>query len=395
MLGRFIFLFIALRTTNQTQQTRARSWQQFESNLPKGWNVEPVSVGETENNTQVEDWFEVFKILVELSGIDKTWQEVLKELWVEIYQKDWEDVFYHEWEWFVEWKRLCFIFLKKYYDWRYAFIKMGDREIYGRVRLLAGIYKMPTARWILTMPALQVEPRNWNDVRCFFPMKALLNDNEWNLFNTFSVCYQGEDMRDWLEKQIIQLLTQLVMTWQPKSIIETNNVYERIEQLCKDSWVVKKVEIQNNKLTLGFDWRLATDNSEVYGALVLPPVELIIDLQRWNIRWNWQYHPHVLSDNSLCLGWELKNLVDKCLQQKDLYGLVSWIIQFANSWTSNDADNCEREPQRCIKRYVDEYNPPLEEVHISKEDLKGTMECKFSYGDLPYWFQQFLSFNQE
>ena len=77
MADLFLFYIIAVRTRNGNA---VRSWQQFESNLPKGWHIEPTSVGVEKNDTELGDWFEAFKVLLELSWIEKPIEEIYQEL---------------------------------------------------------------------------------------------------------------------------------------------------------------------------------------------------------------------------------------------------------------------------------------------------------------------------
>ena len=370
---------------NGTQQ-RVRTRTQFESNLPKGWQVEPVPVMVEQNDRIVDDPYDVFKALVELSGIGKTPEQLLRELDIQKLTDD-------EWnvKWFanrtmswLEWIDLAYRFLVAYYDNHYAFIKMGDREIYGQCRVEnRGHYKMPTRLWTLVMPYVYIRTSNEN-VECFFPIKALLTWNEQGLFSMYRQCWALVNERDQLEKQILADLVKLSTVKAPQTVIESNKVFADIEQVCQNAWTIKSITIVDNRLYLHFDWRIATDNDGQENWYALPPFELSIDLNNGTVRWNNEYHPHIMSDLSLCMGWTLRDLAQQCVRNKDLYTLVCWMIQFGNSWTSTDVSGWSRHPSNCVKRWISngDVAQQLDEIsHLPHEMIQAiwhTLNRKFN-----------------
>lgn len=361
---------------NPNWQQTARTRAQFESNLPKGWTIEPVSVGVEQNDTVIEDWFEVFKILVELSEIGKTPEEVMSELWVRPYKDENGEFVFVKWDEAFDGFMLCYQFLCRFYNNKRAFIKVGDREIYWVVRVDMRKFRMKTSKGILVMPAVSVESSWTEKSSIFFPMKALLEDWEQGLINLYNWYRVPTNERDEIEKQIMALLEKLAMTSWPKTILETNKIWEEIENLCKNAWTIKKVDVANWKLTLYFNWRLATDTDWNEEPKVLPPFNLVIDLGNFTVRGQERRHPHALGWNSLCMWATLTDLVQNCVRNRDLCSLVAWMIQFWNSWTSSDVWTWDRHPAECIIRYVNSngWNEwELEGTWITRENIANTI----------------------
>ena len=111
--------------------------------------------------------------------------------------------------------------------------------------------------------------------------------------------------------------------------------------------------------------------------MVLPPLEIIIDLRNLTVRGNRCYHPHVMWDYWLCMGWTLTDLVQKCIRERDLKTLVGGMIDFGNSWTSSDAEDSDRHPASCIKRYYDSNDIDWSTVPVNRMDILHTLECRW------------------
>ena len=103
---------------------------QFESSLPKG-KVEPVSVEVKQNDTVVEG-FPVFEKLVKLATADRNVDDVLSDLGVErITTQSGEELYWDRADnAMLDWFDLCYRFLCRNYRRRWAYVKVGDREIY-------------------------------------------------------------------------------------------------------------------------------------------------------------------------------------------------------------------------------------------------------------------------
>jgi len=371
------YLFAAVRVNGQQV---ARSWTQFESQLPQ-WKIEPVSVEVKENDTELEG-YPVFEKLVKLSGIDSTPEEVIKDLWFEKFTNSlWELKFWSEGDRLLEdWFWLCLRFLQRNYHRRRAYVKVGDREIYWLVSVGWRRFHMKTPEWTLIMPSMCIADTFTGENKyVFFPMSALLKEEEQALFELYKTTRPSSDTSQ-LEMQIMSLLEKLTMARSQKpTISETNNVFSDIEEMCRASWTIKRLSVVDWRLVLEFDWRKVIDTDHSYGPMVLPPCKLLIDLRNYTVRWEWRYHPHIMGDNSLCMGWTLTDLVQKCITNRDLKTLVGWMIDFGNSWTSSDAMGCDRCPAGRIERYYENEWINWENIPIDLHDIARTFEdCSYS-----------------
>lgn len=369
----------------QDERPKARTRRELESNLPKGWTIEPVSVEVKENDTLVEDPVEVFKALVELSWIEKSVPEVLKELDIKKRKdEDWNERRFRE-DCLMNEEYMPFHFLMRYYNNKYAFIKQGERTIYWYVAVTNAKFKMKTSKGILTMPCVSIQDDRGNKTYAFFPMKALLASQEQWLVNVYNNSYSSVRERDEVEKQILSLIAKLPTCVEPKSVLETNEIWEKIEEVCKENGDVKRVNVGNWSLTIEFDWRYVSDTDWEYGLKVLPPFAIKIDLRSFNITGQAKKHPHCLNDGSLCLWDELTQLAQDCIRDKSLLTLVNGMLKFANCWTSGDADNTDREPAQCIKRRAEDYawtTDMWENLPVKKEDIIDTLRMRYGWENI-------------
>lgn len=356
---------------------QARTRTQFESQLPK-WKIEPVSV-EVEKNDTIVKGFPVFEKLVKLSGINKTADEVISDLWVmRVTKQDGEEMYWDSQNnEMLDWFSLCYKFLMRNYRRRRAYIKFWDKEIYWQVEVTNRRFQMATSEWVLIMPAVSVSDIFSNENKyVFFPMTALLSENEQALFELYRTTHATPDEAMQIERDIMRLLEKLIVVKnQKKTINETNWQFAEIEQMCKDSWTIKKLSCQDWKLVLDFEWRKVMDTDWEHPWMVLPPLEIIIDLRNLTVRGNHCYHPHVMWDYSLCMGWTLTDLVQKCIRERDLKTLVGGMIDFGNSWTSSDAGDSDRHPASCIKRYYEDNVVDWNAIPVNHMDILHTLEC--------------------
>ena len=354
----------------------ARSWTQFESQLPQ-WKIEPVVV-EVEKNDTVIEGYPAFEKLVELSWIGMTPKEILSDLWIEKYtNEEWELKFYDKQNSeFTNEFWICYKFLNRNYHRRWAFVKVGDREIYWMTQVAGRKYKMPTSEWVIVMPAIYIQNhRTGENEYVFFPISALLSDSEQALFELYRRNTVLDNEAVALEQEILNKLVKLSeMRKQVPSIAESNNQFAEIEEMCRASWTIKKLSVVDWRLVLDFDWRKVIDTDHSYSPMVLPPCKLLIDLRNYTVRWEWRYHPHIMSDNSLCMGWNLTDLVQKCIENRDLKTLVGGMIDFGNSWTSSDAAGCDRCPAGRIERYYESVWIDWENLPIDLHDIARTFE---------------------
>ena len=375
--GRILFhLITAVRVNGQAV---ARSWTQFESQLPQ-WKIEPVSVEVKENDTKLEG-YQVFEKLVELSGIEQTPEQIISDLWFEkMTNSEWELKFWcdsnNE---LLDWFGLCQRFLSRNYHRRWAYVKVGDRELYGMCQVWTRRFHMRTPEGILTMPAMWIaDQRTGENQYVFFPMSALLSEGEQALFELYRTAQPtSPGQRAILEREIMERLTRLSELKETRQTInDTNTQFNEIEEMCRNSGVIKKISIQDWKLILDFDWRIVMDSDNDYPHMVLPPFSLLIDLRNYTVRGNRCYHPHIMWDYSLCMGGRLTDLVQKCITERDLKTLVGGMIDFGNSWTSSDAWDSDRHPADCILRYYQDMGMTEESwraIASLKEDIEDTL----------------------
>lgn len=371
------FLFRLTTAVRVNWHTVARSWTQFESQLPQ-WKIEPVSVEVKENDTKLEG-YQVFEKLVELSGIEQTPDQVISDLWFEkMTNSQWELKFWNEWNnELIDRFGLCQKFLSRNYHRRWAYVKVWDKELYGMCQVWTRRFHMRTPEGILTMPAMWIaDQRTGENNYVFFPVKALLSESEQALFELYRTAQPtSPGQRAILEREIMERLTRLSeLKDTPQTILDTNTTFNEIEAMCKNSGVIKKLYIQDWKLVLDFDWRVVMDSDQERNWMVLPPFSLLIDLRNYTVRWNRCYHPHIMWDYSLCMGWRLTDLVQKCITERDLKTLVGGMIDFGNSWTSSDADDSDRHPADCILRYYQDNGvADWTAIPVTKEDIEDTL----------------------
>ena len=88
--------------------------------------------------------------------------------------------------------------------------------------------------------------------------------------------------------------------------------------------------------------------------MVLPPCTLIIDVANHAVKGGRAYHPHIVNGHNLCMGGVLTNMVNECMNNKSMKGLVEAMVQFGNSYTSSDCglSNDDRAPAGCVYRYL-------------------------------------------
>ena len=361
------------------------SWTQFESQLPKG-KVEPACVKVEENDTKVEG-FPVFEKLVELSWIGMTPDEVIAELGVEpMTTKTWEVKYWDSsTQQMLDWFGLSEKFLNRHYFHRWAYIKVGEKEIYGQVEIWSRRYNMKTSIGILTMPTIYIRDVLSDENKyVFFPLSALLSENEQGLFELYRSSWSNWEEIAETEREIMRQLEKLsVLKQQKTTIAESNWQLQEIEEMCKNSGTIKKLYCADWNLVLDFDRRMAIDSDNDCAPVVLPPVKIQINLRNFTVRWDRYRHPHILSDNTLCMGGSLTDLAHKCITNRDFKTLVGGMIDFWNSWTSSDAWDSDRAPADCIIRYYQDNPVERESLPVSKEDILRTIEYRgYSMDDL-------------
>ena len=358
----------------------------MESNIPD-FNLTPVSVGATENDTRIEWVEETLRILFKLSWVEETPEQFMqRHSAVKAKLEDWTEFYYsrntHE---MVDLIRL---FLTEYYDRKYAYIKTPSGDIYGQVEILDE-WEMRTEEWILTMPMVRI---GW---RCiFFPVSAILTSDERGLYEMYRDFWTAVSQKDALEKEIVELMLRL-STMQNDDIKESNWFMKEISDYCEHSWTVQKLTVRDWKIILDFAWRYGKDTDWRWESwVVLPPCQITIDIANHSVRWGACYHPHILSGHSLCMGWDLSEMVNNFLNNKSVKWLVECMIMFANSYTSTDCwlQNDDRAPAACLKRYCYESSGSWTHVDYANlpvrlEDIMKTAVMYWSRPRESFWME--------
>ena len=344
----------------------------LETNFPN-LEINPTVVGATENDTKIE-WVEnTLKVLFELSWVEETVEDFIKK-WnaVKATLEDWTEIYYST----VHNEKIDLIdkFLSEYYNRHYAYIRTPEWDLYWQIEI-GWEWEMPTEKGILTMPMVRVAGKS-----VFFPVSAILSNEERELYEMYKQYGTDVSEKDAIEKQIMELMIKLSTLWQNVDIVDSNRFMKEITDLCSTVWTVKKLSLQNGKLIIDFAWRYGLDNSWNWASrIVLPPCQLTIDIPNRIVKGWACYHPHILGGHSLCMGWELSDRVNTFMRSKSLKWLVECMIQFGNSYTSEDCwlQNDDRAPAGCLKRYCYETSSIWENVDYTNlpvrfEDIMKT-----------------------
>lgn len=107
---------------------------------------------------------------------------------------------------------------------------------------------MKTPEGILTMPAMRIaDQRTGENQYVFFPVSALLSESEQALFELYRTATPAPgNTRAQLEQEIMMRLTRLSeLKDTPQTITDTNTQFNEIEEMCRNSGVIKKISIQD------------------------------------------------------------------------------------------------------------------------------------------------------
>lgn len=354
---------------------------EFESNIP-ALEINPVSVGATENDTRIEWVEDTLKTLIELSWVEETLEQFLDRFSLKkATLEDWT-VLYISTE---DRKPADPIkeFLHHYYEGEWAYIRTPTWDLYWQVKI-GQVGEMKTEKWILTAPTVIV---GWE--RIFFPVSAILTSEEKNLYEIYMNWGTDTTERDNIEKQIMDLLIRLSTIKNDVDIVWTNRFTKDIVNFCEQVWTVRKLDIENWVIMLQFWRRKAVDNSHVGNDyVVLPPCLIKIDIRDRVVRGGEQYHPHILHNHELCMGWALTELVSQAMTKQNLKGLVECMVQFWNSYTSNDCGfNGDRSPAQNVMRYLASHtwDDDYEQCEVCVSDIFKTLMDTFRDPRLQCW----------
>lgn len=339
--------------------------------------INPVSVGATENNTKIE-WAEnILKALFEMAKVPETLEQFLARKDLKKATLEDGSVIYIDVNNRMPVEPIK-AFLNDYYAWRWAYLRTPAGDVYGQV-VIGGIWEMATEKGIIEMPTIDVCGQ-----KVFFPIDALLTAEEKNLYEIYKDFWTAVNQRDALEKQIMDLLTRLSTLSDETDIVDSNKFMKEIMDFCEWVWTVRKLSLADWVLNLEFGWRYAIDTDwDGLPFIVLPPCNVFIDLPNHRVRGWRSYHPHILSNRELCMGGVLSDIVNKCLASKSMKWLVEAMVQFWNSYTSSDCGlaNDDRAPAGCVYRFISEYHwdePDFDQLPVKFSDIMKTLMCYYN-----------------
>lgn len=346
----------------------------METNFPN-LEINPVVVGETENHDRIE-WVEnTLKALFELSWVEETVEDFLKRVHLQKATLDDGTVLYVDTEGRVPIEPVK-AFLNDYYDRKWAYLRTPTWDLYGQITI-GGMWEMQTEKGIIEMPTVSV---NWQKV--FFPISAILTAEEKGLYEIYKDFWTAVNQKDSLEKEIMGLLIRLSSLSDWTDIVDSNQFVKEITDFCRWVGTVKKLSLVDWQLNIDFAWRYAKDTDwSGYEFTVLPPCSVFIDIPNHRVRGGRTYHPHILSNRELCMGWVLTDIVNKCMASKSMKWLVEAMVQFWNSYTSSDCwlVNNDRSPSACVFRYLYEWEiNQLSDLPVKATDIVKTLLVYYS-----------------
>ena len=369
-MAEFYFIIAMIKADNSSTAKRA----EFESNIP-ALEINPVSVGATENDTKIEWVEDTLKVLIELSWVEETLEQLLDRLHLrKATLEDWTVLYIST----DDRRPLDPIkeFLHHYYEGEWAYLRTPTWDLYWQVKIWPE-GEMKTEKWILTMPTVIV---GWE--RIFFPVDAILSSSEKNLYDIYMNWGTDTTEKDNIEKQIMDLLIRLSTINNDVDIVWTNKFTKDIVSFCEQVWTVRKLDIDNWVISIQFWWRKAVDTSWQWGNyVVLPPCLIRIDIRDRVVKGGEQYHPHILHNHELCMGWVLTDMVNQAMTKQNLKGLVECMVQFWNSYTSSDCHfSWERCPAQNVLRYLanHSWDDDYEKCEVRVSDIFKTILDTFS-----------------
>lgn len=347
-IGVFYFYTIHCMRTSDGQAMETQQAVEMTADLPSDLREPTEIIADTEeqdSNKLIENQRETLEILLKICGVDNTVDEYFETYGIrELKDTDWNSVF-------AIWDEIFDLvnhFFKAYYRDTFAYLKMWDQVTSGQVYVYPSEkMELHTQYGKIIIPKIKCWYLEW-----LFPVSAILSPSELSLYNFASNTRQQSD-KDELEKTIVAKLIEYTRP-STDNIVETNNLFTDIEQMCKECGTIYDVRFNSGKLNMKFGWRYGTDTDWVSNnpLRILPPLELSIDLESRRVTSPSWYHPHRLWGNDLCIGAALTTLKDECFRNNDLRGLVKGFIQFWNQWTSSDAQGTNRDPKSCCREYI-------------------------------------------
>ena len=168
-----------------------------------------------------------------------------------------------------------------------------------------------------------------------------------------------------------------------------------IRKKYKDDIRIKSIDCsKNGVIAIEFKWRRVEDSVGVFNKMILPPLNLSINIFNGYISHNTSHnrHPHCLRWNDICL-WAYKMIISRMVASLSLEGIVDALVNFACTFTGTDCWSSSRAPRYCLQTYLKDtdyiINPELRASDITYRDLMlglrtraGMFEFAQKLGDL-------------
>lgn len=359
-----------MRKADGTEANLTRHSVEMEADL-KGWKpLEPKDLVDREPNEKViTDAMETVKVILSLSDIEEEPEEWFEKQWYDLVKKKDGTVVLLN----TNQNQIITDIVKKVVDilyyWKRAFLRKGEFELYWQVDVKRYVRELDTPLGKITIPVITV----W-DTPVFFNSKWCLSEWERSTYELYNNKEYDYDKME-LEKKIMSDLILYSQTG-VKAMDDSKSIFNRIKEECDKMWVLKKIAFKDWIFTLDFDWRIWFDTAQKQKPMVFPPFTITIDFMRKNLWLRW-WHPHRWN-GWFCLGWALTQIKDQCFKNKDIYGLVMWMVQFGNEWNSSDVGHSDRHPWNCIIRTYNDTGFDLEWLPVSKEEIILTV-AEYNY----------------
>lgn len=374
MCRNLLFYFSSrMRKADGTEATLTKHSVEMESDIKEWKPLEPKELVDWEpGEKEITDPRETVAVLLKLSNYEQTPEEWFAENWYEVLKnKDWEVRLFCVNSWGIDTDpvKRCIQIL---YGNKYAYLKKWEFELYWPVDIKRYVRKLATPYGYITIPIITVD-----NTAVLFDSHWCLTDGEkstYELYNNKTYDYDAME----LEKKIMSDLI-LYSTLGQKDMDQSKGIFDKIKKECENTGVLRKITFKDGLFVLDFDWRIWFDTAKQEKPMVFPPFTIKIDFARKNLSLSW-WHPHRWQ-GGFCLGGELTKIRDRCFKEKDIYGLVMWMVQFWQEWNSSDVGHWDRHPWRCIINAWNDWTfSGIDDLPVSKAEIIFTvMEASITY----------------
>lgn len=371
-----------MRKADGTEATLTKHTVEMASDIKEWKPLEPKELVDREpGEKEITDPRETVSVLLKLSNYKEDPEDWFSSQWYDVLKKKDGSVFLYSRDiWSVETDivKRCMQIL---YWGKYAYLKKWEFELYWPVDIKRYVRKLATPYGYITIPIITVDNT------------AVLFDSHWCLSEWERATYELYNNKTYdydkmeLEKKIMGDLILYSTLW-TKDMEQSRSVFDKIKKECENTGVLRKITFKDWVFTLDFDWRIWFDTANHERPMVFPPFTVKIDFVRKSL-WLSGWHPHRWQ-GGFCLGWELTKIRDRCFRDKDIYGLVMWMVQFWQEWNSSDVGHWDRHPWRCIMNAWNDWAfSSIDNLPVSKAEILFTvMEASITYVLDNTWLSQ-------